>query len=283
MVSTDVLLAVSRALGGDRQGARSLVGEIRDGIVGRAEGGFAALWRPDDVAATPIRGARLPAPKPMPAIAPAAKVTMRLPSGKQVRVVHVPAAARHRDMLDVAQVNDVNTKLAFAAIAHNGRAIDRLASSHDVLAYRVTKLQSDGDLGLLRGMVEGLAALESRLRHVERAQHRGLEAQARSTRKQLARLSRDVENQERNAGAQKLHGAVATLQSIAMATQGELLTRENLLLALNQIGWSFGAQILQSAGGGASSGVAATLAWLAPLGNLATSKVVIGKGKGGGG
>lgn len=272
MVSKDALLAVSRSLSGDLQSARGLVDEIRERR--RAEDARAIRRQASAPAGPPIFGARPPAPQPMPAMKPDAKLTLRLPNGK-VNVVHV---ARHRDLVSVARANDANARLAFAAITHNGRAIDRLASSHVALTERVDELQPEGELGLLRGMVEGLAGLESRLRQVERAQRHALAAPSRSTRKQLAWLKREVENHARNAGAQKLQGTVATLQSIAMSTEGELLSRENVLLAINQLGWNFGAQALRATGGGAAAGVASLLELLAPLGNLATSKAVIGKG-----
>ena len=278
MSTSDVLHAVSRALRGDRQGARSLIGALRDGIESRVQDGLASAGRREGGVGTPIRGARLPEAQALLPIAPPAKVTMRLPDGRKIRIVQVPAAARHRDMLNIARVNDVNTKRAFAAITHNGRAIDRLACSQDLLADRITKLQADGDLYLLRGMVEGLAALESRVRNVERAQQRGLAGQARATRKESAGLNRALESQARALQVQKFHDAVGSMQSVALATGDDLLTRENVLLAGNQLGWSFATELLRSALGSTSS-AAALLAWAAPLASLATSKAIIPKAK----
>jgi hypothetical protein len=269
-----VLRAVWRALRGDRQGARNIVADVRRDIRSSLQDGLTASQPADAVAAATTRGARLTPPAPVPSIAPPTKVTVRLPDGRTMHVAQVPAAARHNDLLNVARVNAANSKRAFAAIAHNGRAIDQLASSQYLLAERVTKLQSDGDLGLLRGIVEGLSALESRLGRVERDQKRSLAAQGRSTHKQIAAVNRTLKAQSRAMSAQKLHGAVATVQSVALATGGDLLTRENILMAANQLGWSFAGDLLLSTLG-ATSGAANLVSLAAPLANLATSRAIL--------
>jgi hypothetical protein len=182
-------------------------------------------------------------------------------------------------MLGIAHVTDTNVKRAFSGIASNGRAIDCLAQSQQLLAERVTKLQSDGDLPLLRGMVEGFAVLEARLRRIERVQQRRLTAQTRATRTAIAGVNQALKSRARAMNVQKFHEAVASVQSVALATKGNLLTRENVLLAANQVGWSFVSELLQSVLGGKP--VAASLSASATvLANLATSRVIIPRKRG---
>ena len=275
----DVLLAVSSALQGDRKGIQAFVGKARDRIEKRLGNELRVLRRSKSAPTTKkpkIRGARLSPPVPQPAVAPPGAVVTRLPDGRKARLVLNPTTARHQDMLALRQISRVNTKRAFTAIAHNGRAIDRLAASQRELESRFAKLQSSEDLALLRGMVEGLANLGRQVEGVKRLQAKALTAQKQSFQKKLARQARALEAQTRAAEIQKLHGAVAAVQSAAFGTKGSLLATNNLLLAANQLVWSFGPQILEALGL-AKPGATSPMAWLAPFGSLLTSQVVLGR------
>lgn len=278
--TSDVLRAVSRALGGDRDAARVLVMKTRSGIEDRLRKELAALWRsdPSTTEKPKIRGARLSPPHSFPRPAPPEVVELRFADGRMAQVTQRPRTARHRDLVGVMRVNDNNFERAFAAIAHNGHAIDKLAASQQELADRVLALQSSGDMALLRGLVEGLAGLERRLERVRRVQQQGLRNQGRSSRARFDRLMRELAVETRDARIQKLHGAVSSIQSVALATNGQLLDKENLQLAANQLGWSFAPQILEALGL-STRGQPSPLAWLAPLANLVTSKAIVRTGK----
>ena len=197
----DVLRAVSRALRGDRKGARVLVAKARNGIEARLQHDLGALWRNDapTTAKPKIRGARLSPPQGLPPVSSLGAVEIRWPDGRKGRLVLTPAAARHRDMLDFMGVNKANMERAFDAIAHNGRAIDQLAASQGELADRLAKLQSSGDLALLRGIVEGLADLDRRVEGVKRLQNQALAAQKRSLQQRLSRQTRALASETRAA------------------------------------------------------------------------------------
>lgn len=275
----DVLLAVSGALRGDRKGVQVLVKKARSRIEKRISRELRSIAR--DKPATKknkpkIRGARLSPPSRPPPMAPPGPVHVRLPDGRRVRLELHPAVARHRDLSTLTRVSRSNTKRAFAAIDHNGRAIDRLAATQQELADRLAKLQSNGDLALLRGLVEGLVNLERRVEKARDVQGKALAAQKRSVQKQFARQAQTVAAQNQAAQIQKLHGAIATLQSAAFGTKGSLLAPNNIRLAANQLGWSFGPQILETLGL-AESGTTSPLAWLAPLASLGTSQAVLGR------
>lgn len=275
----DVLLAVSSALRGDRRRVRVLVAKAQDRIQKRLQRELRALGQSKPAPAKKkmkIRGARLNPPERLPPVVPPGAVEARLPDGRKVRLVLAPAAARHRDMLALRRVSGANTKRAFDAIVHNGRAIDQLAASQRELADRLAKLQSNGDLALLRGIVEGLASLERRMEGIKRRQDKALGAQKRSVQKQFARQARALTAQTRATRIQKLHGAVASVQSAAYGTRGSLLATNNILLAANQLGWSFAPQIFESLGL-AKPGATSPLAWLAPLGSLVASQAVLGR------
>ena len=220
-----------------------------------------------------IRGARISPPQRLPPVAPPGAVEIKRPDGRKTRFV----VARHQDMLALMRVNEANTERAFDAIAHNGRAIDQLAASQGELADRLTKLQANGDLALLRGLIKGLADLKHRMERGKRLQDRALAAHKRSVQKQRAhqaRQARALESQTRIAQVQKLHEAAASIQSVALARRDDLLTAENLQLAANQLFWSFAPEIFEALGF-TESGATSPLAWLAPLGNLITGAVII--------
>lgn len=275
----DVLKVVSVALRGDRKGVVKLVAKVQNRVEKRVKRELRGLvaHKPAPTLKRPkIHGARLSAPKDFPPTAPPGALTMRLPNGRRVRVVVAPAAARHRDLSALRRISGVNTRRVYDAVAHNARAIDQLAAAQRELAERVTRLQSNGDLALLRGLVDGLGKLERRLGGVKRLQDRALKEQKRSLQGQIARQTRASRLQNRAAQIQKLQGAVASAQSAAFGTAGDLLATNNLLLAANQVGWSFAPEILK-AFGIAKAGTSSPFAWLAPLASLVTSQAILGR------
>lgn len=275
----DVLLAVSGALRGDRKGVRLLVARTKDRIEKRLQRELRALGRNKPASTRKklkIRGARLTPPERLPPVAPHGAAKARLPNGRKVRLVLAPAAARHRDMLTLRRVSSTNTKRAFDAIAHNGRAIDQLAASQRELADRLAKLQSNGDLALLRGIVEGLAHLERRMKGFMHRQDKALGAQKRSFQKRFASQARVLKSQTRTNQIQKLHGAVVSMQSTAYGTQGSLLTVNNILLAANQLFGSFAPEIAEALGL-SKPGETSHLEWLAPLGSFVATQVALAR------
>ncbi len=277
--SKDILLAVSGALRGDRKPVRRLVAKARGRIEKRLRRELRALGSRKPASSgkkDKIRGARLNPPERPPAMAPSGVVAARLPDGRKVRLVLAPAAARHGDMLALRRVNGANTRRAFNAIAHNGRAIDQLAASQRKLADRLSKLQSTGDLALLRGILEGLTHLERRMDGIAHRQDKALGAQKRAVQKRFARQARVLRAQTRTSQIQKLHGTAVSMQSAAYSTPGRLLTLNNFLLAVNQLVGSFAPEITKALGL-SKPGVASPLVWLVPLGSLVATQVVLGR------
>lgn len=271
----DILLAVSSALRGDRKQVRLLVAKTQKRIEKRLQKELRALGRSKAKPSkkkSKIRGARLAPPKQLSPMVPPGTVLTSGADGRQVRII----AARHNDILAIRRVSGINTKRAYNAISHNSRAIDQLAASQKELADRITKLQSNGDLALLRGLVEGLTNLERRIKGVKRDQDEALGKQKRADQKRFAYQKRALVRQTRAAQMQKLQGVVASVQSAAFGSKGSLLTTNNLLLAANQLGWSFAPQIVEALGL-AKPGGTSTLGWLAPLGSLITSQVSLGR------
>ena len=275
----DVLLAVSSVLRGDRKRIKLIVAKTRGRIEKRLRRELGTLLRTKPVQTTKqakISGARPGTPKRPPPMAPAGAVGVKLPDGRTVRLALVPATARHRDLAALRRVCTVNTEQAFGAIAQNGRAIDRLVTSQKQLASRLAKLQAKGDLALLRGILEGLTKLERRVDGVKRRQDKALVAQKRYMQQKFSRQARALKVQKRAAQIQKLNGTVASVQSAAFGTPGRLLSTNNVLLAANQLGWSFAPQIFEALGL-TRPGATNPAAWLAPLASLVTSQAVLGR------
>lgn len=266
----DVLRAVGSALRGDRGGAAARLAKAQAGLERR--GRQALRGAPAPRTATPAG----PRPIPLPPLVPLRQVPLRLPDGRQVRLTLAPAVARYRDLVAVARVGDANAGRVFAELAKQRRAIDNLADSQRALADQLVRLQANGDLALLRGLIEGLARLEQRVETGQRRQGRELAAQRRALRVQSQRQARAVTAERRAAQVQKIQGAVASAQTAAFGVQGELLAAGNLKLALNQLGWGFASEFL-TAIGVAKPGTVNPLVWLAPFGNLLTGQLLLGK------
>jgi hypothetical protein len=81
-------------------------------------------------------------------------------------------------------------------------------------------------------------------------------------------LRKELKAQALAARVQKLNGVVNSMQVAAYGQQGDLLSKNNLLLAGNQLLWNFISQLLPA--GGALSTI------LPPLGSLVTGAAVIG-------
>jgi hypothetical protein len=274
----DLLQAAASAMRGDRKGIKAVLSKAQRQLEKRVRHEIRAAGRskPGPNGQKPkITGARLSPPEPMPAMAAAGVLTMRLPNGRKTRLVVTPAVARHHDLSALRRVGGANTRKAYSAIAHNGRAIDRLAAVQRQLAQRLTKLQSSGDLALLRGILDGLSRLEHRVEATKHLQDKALVRHKRSVRKQLASQAHTLSAQGQAAQIQKLNEAAASVQTAAFGSKGSLLAPNNLLLMANQLGWGFVSEILQALGL-AKPGTTSPLVWLAPLASLLTSQVVLG-------
>jgi hypothetical protein len=203
------------------------------------------------------RGARLAAPAPAPAPS-GRRVTFRLPNNRRVRGHIAPSAAHQDDLAALRQVVESNADRKFAAIQQNARSIDSLARSLRELAVVVAELQALNDPALLNGLLNSIEGLDL-----------GLRQQAQVVAQQQAALEREqgslretVQSQARSAAISKLTASVSMMQTTAFGTQGKLLSRNNLLLAGNNLLWGF----LGNAFG-----------WLSPLASLAVAQVTIGR------
>jgi hypothetical protein len=266
----DLLGLLPAGLGADRQRLWAIVDRARRRLSGgaatMATGPAGTVPRP--AASRPPEGsagriARTPGP-PRP-------VRLRLPDGRTVPVALDPPLATRK------QVAAAQRRASHEHAKHQ-RSIDQLARAQEALAARVNELEAQGDLALV-GMLRGLAGMRQRLEAAAVVQTRALVAQRRSVTALVARQGRRVRGQLRAQGRasqiQKVNAAASSLQSAAYGQKGELLSRNNLLLAGNQLLWGFIDPILR--GLGLWSGAAPSpVAWVSPLASLIIGGLAIG-------
>jgi hypothetical protein len=288
----DVLGAVSSVARGDRTQARSLVAATRgrleakareqagrrlDDALARLRGNARAPaqgHRPPAADDAGMRGARLAAPEPLPALS-LRPVRIRLPSGRWVQGQVAPAAARRDDLEALRRITASNTARAFAAIQHNARAIDSLAASQRALAKSVAELRAKCDPALLQGLLQAVGGLELRLGRCKDDQRRALASHRRKVARQQGVLRKQLKLQARSASIQKLNATVSSMQVAAFGTKGDPLARNNLLLAGNELLWGFAGELLEGLGL-KRSGQTSAWGWLAPVASLAAGQVVLG-------
>jgi hypothetical protein len=225
----------------------------------------------------PARPLRVPQP------AAGGPLSLRLPSGKVLRVKPSPAPARRRDLATVARVTDANHRRAFAAIERQRRAVQDLSRAQRDLAARLTEMQEQSDAALT-GLLNGLARLREETAAASQTQSQAVAAARRGASAQARQQARALRDRNAAATLDKINATVNSMQTAAFGEKGKLLSTNNLLLAGNQLFWSFIDPLLKGLGlyeGAAPS----TLAILAPIGSLATAQAVLAgrPGEGGGG
>lgn len=292
----DLATAVAGALRGDRTRLRSVVADVQQRS---SEKAWAAILQQPQRTAT-----RLPVStaQPMPRPGPPREVSLRLPNGRRMRARISPAVAYRRDVEAVARVSAANTRRAFTALGHHRGAIEELRRSQGELQEKVQTLQNQADQTVI-GLVQALAGLRRRVRQVS-AQTTVLTSAvlpagaprpttiptgppnatgARPLRARLAPQHTQRLEQVRAARAlavreqiQNVTNVVHTVQGAAYGQKGRVFSRNNLMLAGNQLVWSSLEPLLRSTGIVSASG-APLVAGLAALGTLVSGGVLLGE------
>ncbi|MBN1612077.1 MAG: hypothetical protein JW940_35930 [Polyangiaceae bacterium] len=276
-----LLGAVSSALQGDRKKAKDAIVAARGRIAQQARTDLGQALRQlgalggTESSPGPSRAARMAAPSRLPPLSPAQRFSSRSPSDGPAG----PGASASRDDLAaLRRISARNDRRAYEAIRQNARAIEQLARSQRTLLKQVAELQKRGDLAVTQRVVEGLATLERRAETAQRAQARALAARDRSIRElrsSQTRTLRSARLQARAARIDKLNSVAGSMQVGAFGAKGDLFATNNLLVAGNQLLWSFAGDLLRTIGL-SDPGSSSPLGWLAPLASLATSQVALG-------
>ena len=229
--------------------------------------------RPDARRAPGPAAAAAAAPQPTPRPGPDWPVEIRLSNGRRLRAVLTPAAARRSDLAAFGRVSAANDRQALAAIQRQGEALESLKRSHEELARKVAALQEQADRALI-GLLQGLTGFEQRLQAVK-AQGQELLADRLAARTLAARQGQKLRSLAVTARIQQVTAVVNSTQAAAYGQRGSVLATNNLLLAGNQLFWTFIDPLLRSVGisGGASPSL---VTWLAPLGSLVTGHLALG-------
>jgi hypothetical protein len=278
----DLVGMVSKAASGDRGQLRAALDRLKERIHERVQEKRQALrgaqTQPAPAAGSPQAAQPLRAPPP----AAAGPVSLRMPSGKVVRVTISPSVARRSDLTALARVTDANHRLAFAAIERQRRAVEDLARAQRELAAQLAELQEQSDAALT-GLLKGLANLRQEAAAAAQVQGQAVVAARRGASAAARQQARVLRDQSTTATLDKLTAAVSSMQTAAFGDKGQLFSTNNLLLGANQLVWSFIDPLLKGVGlweGSAPS----PLAYLAPVGTLATGQAVLaGRQKAGGG
>ncbi|MDX2019469.1 MAG: hypothetical protein SF187_04460 [Deltaproteobacteria bacterium] len=166
-----------------------------------------------------------------------------------------------------------------ATLALHERRLQQLQASHVALDGKVQALEQKLDEAML-AVVKGFGDLAGQLRRTRRS----AQINAQKQTKRLASVERTMQTKRRADGraqakaaqVQKVNAVVSSMQVAAYGETGSLLSTNNLLLAGNQLLWSFVVPLLQQLGfphikpGG-------LLETLSPLGSLTTSKIFLGR------
>jgi hypothetical protein len=194
-----------------------------------------------------------------------------------------PSIAPRRVSSRVAALERVtvrNDERAFVAIRENSRSIDALASEQKTLADRIatldTTLEVDSRGDLLRAFAGKLARLERRVDTAASVGNKAVLSSHRAMQARIAKQNVALREGTRAARVQRFNAAASTLQNAAYGTKGSPLATNNLLLAGNQLLWSFLGDVLR-ASGVVSPVTAGAIATLAPLGSLLAAEAVLGQ------
>ncbi len=199
-------------------------------------------------------GAPPPASGSTPAPGPTRALRFRLPDGRTVPVRVTPAVARHAD-------------------------VAALARAQEELTRKVAELQARSDLALL-GVAHSLAGLRRQVQTTASTQAKTLATRDRSLRLQTLRQRKQLRTQAAVQGRveqiRRLNAAASTMQSAAYGQKGELVSRNNLLLAGNQLLWSYIDPILERLGLW-SGPWPSPIAWVSPLASLLAGRLTVGR------
>jgi hypothetical protein len=264
--SSDLVAAVAGAARGDRTQIRAVFERARQRVEQRARDELRRQLDGDTGAGTGAPAAKL-VPRPPPRLAPPRPVNIRLSNGRRMRVTMTPAPARHGDLAALSRVTADNDRRAFQALRRHGRALDELARCQAELDQRVASLEEQSDLALL-GLLRRFGDVEQRLKTLAAAQG--------STAATVGQQARELGSQAASAQLQKVTAAVTSAQVAAFGEKGNLFATRNLLLAGNQLLWSFIDPLLRLLG--IDFGMSPSpIAWLAPLGSLGLGAVTVGR------
>jgi hypothetical protein len=276
--SDDPLAAVSDTFRGSSPNVRDLLAGVQQRAQARARDEISN--RIDDVVVTArgqndVSRAPTPAPLPQPVPRPAANrpVQITLRNGHRIRATLSPALARRSELTALARVGAANDRKAFANIRRQHDALAALRQSHDELARKVAAMQEQSDQALV-GLLQGFAGLEQRVQVVNTQSQTVLTSKG-PIRTLAVQQRRELQALALNARIQSVTNVVNSAQSAAFGQRGSIFATNNLVLAGNQLFWSFLDPFLRSAGivEGVSPSV---LAILAPLGSLLTGQIALG-------
>jgi hypothetical protein len=154
-----------------------------------------------------------------------------------------------------------------------GQAIADLRRSHDELAHKVEALQRQANTTLL-DLLQGFSAFERRFRAVK-AENRAMRLDGQAVKALAVRQAKQLAINKINERVQTFTSAATTMQTAAYGQKGAIWQKNNVLLAGNQLLWTFADPLLRKAGflRGPSPSL---LAVLAPAGMLVTGHVALG-------
>jgi hypothetical protein len=206
----------------------------------------------------PVPDARF-VPRPVPPPAPARQVQIRLASGRTVKM----ALASRADLAGLATATAANDRQAFALLAQHQAALDGLALDQEALARKVAELAERSQAALLE-----MLQMLGNVKQATAAATATLSARTSTLGTTLSRQRVQLRTAARVASIQKVTDTVNSLQLSAFGDKGGVFTTNNLMLAANQLLWSYLGPALDALG---------PLAWLAPLGSLATGAATVGR------
>jgi hypothetical protein len=160
-----------------------------------------------------------------------------------------------------------------ARLTRQEAAIHRLVAAHEALGRRIEALQGQANDQVSR-LLEALKALDLRSRTLTtRAAHAA--AATRVTEVRVARQQRELRSALMNARLERVSSVVHATQRAAFGQKGSVFATNNLLLAGNELFWTFVGPTLRALG--AISETSATVAaMIAPVGALATGQLALG-------
>jgi len=213
------------------------------------------------------------APVPLPRLDPDWPVDLTLSDGRRLRATVKPGLARRSDLEALRETTASNNERNAAALRRQAEALERLRRKYDALAGQLAAMQSQATQSLVQ-LAEGVRGVERRVATV-RTQNRALVTRARATRVAAVRQKAEMRTMASAARMQQVTAVVNSTQAAAYGQRGSVFATNNLLLATNQLFWTFLDPALR--GLGVVKGTTPSLAvWLAPLGSLVTAQVALG-------
>jgi hypothetical protein len=274
MTPDDLLAAVPDGVRSDQTTASPMLQDVQQQIRERAREAVRKRIESSLPGASDSPSVGKPAAlRSVPPLSPSGPVEIRLDKGRRVRATIVPGAARRDDVAAFREANATNTRRAFEALQEQSEAIESLRRSQTELTRKVAALQAQSDRSVV-GLLQGMAGLEQRLQ-TTKVRERVLRTQNLSARTMAARQQRALNSMATTARIQQVNAVVNSVQSAAFGEKGSLLATNNLLLAANQLLWTFIDPILRGMGF-ALGPSPSLLTWLSPVGSLLTGQVALG-------